>query len=175
MPYCKKCGAEVPEEALYCPKCGTPVKPVTPAAELVLAGWGERFVALLMDVIILGAIILSIRWFLNLPEWTWTRMLPWYVRWVPFVDLGLSNIIHFIYWTFMEGIYGQSIGKMITRIQVTRVNGEPINVTHAAIESLGKAFLFLIDLIIGLIFYSRKRQRLFNYISNTIVIVKTSR
>ncbi len=25
LPYCEKCGAELPEDARYCPSCGTPV------------------------------------------------------------------------------------------------------------------------------------------------------
>jgi hypothetical protein len=30
MPYCTKCGAELPSDATFCPKCGTPVTPPTP-------------------------------------------------------------------------------------------------------------------------------------------------
>jgi uncharacterized RDD family membrane protein YckC len=70
----------------------------------------------------------------------------------------------------MEGIYGQSIGKIVLKMKVTTLEGAPINITTAAIESIGKAFLLPIDLILGLILYPNKNQRLFNYISNTIVI-----
>src|SRR3989304_9166306 len=65
MPYCVKCGNELPEEAVYCPVGGTPVTsesapsaPVAPAVatmpELNLAFWWERFVAWLLDVVIVG-------------------------------------------------------------------------------------------------------------------------
>jgi uncharacterized membrane protein YvbJ len=65
MPYCKKCGTELPEGASYCPKCGTAVvmeeAPAVPTAPTVpapkLAFWGERFVAWLIDIIILGVIV----------------------------------------------------------------------------------------------------------------------
>ncbi len=40
----------------------------------------------------------------------------------------------------------------------------------AAIESFGKSFLLPIDVILGWIFSNEKRQRIFNKISNTIVI-----
>jgi uncharacterized RDD family membrane protein YckC len=73
----------------------------------------------------------------------------------------------------MEGINGQSVGKMAMKIRVTALNGEPTDLVHAAIQSLGKAFLLPLDCIIGLILYPTKRQRLFNYISETLV-VKTS-
>jgi uncharacterized RDD family membrane protein YckC len=82
------------------------------------------------------------------------------------------SIILFLYWTFMEGLYGQSLGKMIMNLKVTHLNGGAPDIAHAAIESLGKAFfpLLLIDCIIGWILYPSKRQRLFNYVSETVVV-----
>ncbi|MDH5441035.1 MAG: RDD family protein [Candidatus Bathyarchaeota archaeon] len=74
----------------------------------------------------------------------------------------------------MEGIYGQSIGKIAMRIKVTQLNGRSTDIVHALLESLGKAFLLPIDCIIGWILYPGKKQRLFNYVSETIV-VKASR
>jgi len=70
----------------------------------------------------------------------------------------------------MEGSSGQSIGKKVMRIKVMQVNNKPVDLAHAAIESLGKAFLLPIDCIIGWLLYPIKRQRLFNYISETIVV-----
>jgi uncharacterized RDD family membrane protein YckC len=70
----------------------------------------------------------------------------------------------------MDGIYGQSLGKMIMRLKVRGLNGEPIDMGRAALESVGKAFLLPIDCILGWIFYPRKRQRMFNYLSQTIVV-----
>lgn len=60
MPQCKKCGSELPEGATYCPKCGAAVEA---AKVLDLANWGERFVAWLIDVIIIGVAIWVIRGF----------------------------------------------------------------------------------------------------------------
>lgn len=163
--YCRNCGARLPEGAEYCTNCGAPV---TPVARPALASWGERFIAWLIDMIILG--ILLGPW-ITLPGYVWA---PHFLRWVPFVDFGTKNVIYFLYWTFMEGIYGQSIGKMAMKIRVTQLNGEPTDIVHAAIESLGKAFLLPLDCIVGWILYPTKRQRLFNYISET-KIVKASR
>jgi uncharacterized RDD family membrane protein YckC len=73
----------------------------------------------------------------------------------------------------MDGAYGQSFGKMIMRIKVTRLDGSKIGMGAAALESLGKAFLLPLDLILGWILYPRRRQRIFNYISETIVIKET--
>ena len=137
---------------------------------LMLANWGERFVAWLIDVIIIGAILTPLRWLMPSAIWSWENVLPWYVSWVPFVDVGLSSLIHFLYWAFLEGTYGQSIGKMVMRLKVVRMNGDSADLGHAAIESIGKSFLLIIDLIVGWIMYTAKRQRLFSYLANTVVV-----
>jgi uncharacterized RDD family membrane protein YckC len=41
---------------------------------------------------------------------------------------------------------------------------------QAALESVGKAFLLPLDLILGWILHPRKRQRILNYLSGTIVL-----
>jgi len=184
MPYCRKCGTELPKGASYCPKCGTavamkeapvvPIAPVTPEAPaLKLAFWSERFLAWLIDVVILGVIVgilgLLMWWFAVQP-FTW---LPDWPGWLPFFNVGPGGVVYFLYWMFMEGAYGQSIGKMVMRIKVTRLDGRPIGVTHAALESVGKAFLLPLDCLLGWILYPRRRQRIFNYISETIVVRET--
>jgi len=166
MPHCKNCGNEVPEESLYCPKCG---KPVETAAGFKLAHWGERFVGWLIDIVILGAIMLPLRFFASV-AWPGYAFAPSFPVSIPFFDFGLSNIVYFLYWTFMEGSYGRSIGKMIMRIKVVRVRGEPMDLMHAALESLGKAFVLPLDCILGWILHAPRRQRIFNYVSETVVV-----
>jgi uncharacterized RDD family membrane protein YckC len=184
MRYCKKCGAELPEGASYCPKCGTavpieetptvPIAPATPEAPAPkLASWGERFVAWLIDMIILGAIVATIgllMWWFAAQPFTWV---PYWPSWLPLFNFGAGGLIYFIYWTFMEGAYGQSVGKVVMRIKVTRLDGRPVSMTYAALESVGKAFLLPLDCLLGWILYPRRRQRIFNYLSETIVIRKT--
>jgi uncharacterized RDD family membrane protein YckC len=134
-----------------------------------LATWGERFVAWLIDIVILSIIIQPVKLLIGLawPGFVWA---PFFPSWIPFVDFGLSNVIYFVYWMLMDGTYGRSIGKMIIRIKVTRLDGKLADMPHAALESLGKAFLLPIDCIIGWILHPKKRQRIFNYLSETIVI-----
>ncbi len=166
MPYCKKCGGELPEGATYCPKCGTAAE----AKEaLRLSSWGERFVAWLIDVVILTVVIGIIRTFVWMawPGFVWMPGVP---NWIPFVDFGGSNIVQFVYWTIMDGAYGQSFGKMIMRIKATRLDGRPMDLGQAAIESIGKAFLLPIDCLVGWLLYPSKKQRLFNHLSKTAVV-----
>ncbi|MCJ7430728.1 RDD family protein [Candidatus Bathyarchaeota archaeon] len=166
MPHCKNCGSEMPEDAAYCQKCGAPVQA---ASGVKLAFWGERFVAWLIDVIILSIAIELIKAFVW-AGWPGFQLVPGFPTWIPFVDFGLGNIVRFLYWMLMEGAYGQSLGKMLMRIKATRLDGSPMNMGQAALQSLGKAFLLPLDCLLGWILYLRRRQRLFNYLSETIVV-----
>lgn len=136
---------------------------------LKLALWGERFIAWLIDAVIIG-VILGIIWLFSSIVWPSFTGWPSFPTWIPFFSLGVDSIIFFVYWMFMEGTYGQSFGKMIMRIRVVQLDGSGIDIPHAALESVGKAFLLPIDFIIGLILYPKKRQRIFNYISETLVV-----
>lgn len=181
MSYCKKCGNALPEGAMFCPVCGTAVAeeqasampsapagtvPVEPRFEL--AFWWERIVAWFIDV----AIIWVILFFLGLVSWfTFQPTLAGWPAWIPFFNV--SSIAYFLYWMLMEGAHGQSFGKMIMRIKVTQLDGSQVNMANAAVESVGKAFFLPLDLLIGWLLYPRRRQRIFNYLSNTIVIKVT--
>jgi len=154
MPYCEKCGAEVEEEATYCPKCGAPLKGAEGVVEL--ATWTQRFIALVIDGIIL-AIILN---FLSLPGY----------RVMSGVTFGANNVLQFLYFMFMDHYYGQSIGKKVMSLRITKEGGEPLTLLDAAIESFGKVFLLPIDFIVGYFMYRSKNQRLFNFLSDTVVI-----
>ena len=175
MPYCTRCGKELSVEAQFCPNCGAPVQAATVVSSvtstvaptpkapeydkrIVLASWGNRFIAWLIDILIIG----SISGLLQLPG----------IPVLPFVAFGARELILLIYWTLMEGIYGQSIGKMVMRLKVTKLDGSPLTLSDAAIESFGKAFLLPLDCIIGWIAESckEKRQRLFTMLAKTIVI-----
>jgi len=166
MPNCKKCGSPLPEGATYCPTCGNPTQTVT---QLTLANWGERFIAWLIDIIILAIIIAPIRLFIWL-AWPGYTLVPGVPSWIPFLDFGLGNVAYFLYWFITEGTYGQSFGKMIMHIEVTTLDGKSAGPGRAAIESMGKAYLLPIDLILGWILHPAKMQRIFNYLSGTIVI-----
>lgn len=125
-----------------------------------MASWGDRFIAWLIDVVIIGAIAEL----LQLPA---LRILN-----VPFFSVGSRDVILLLYWTLTEGFYGKSIGKMVMRLKVTRLDGTSATLVDAAIESFGKAFLLPIDCIIGWIAEDCKenKQRLFSMLAKTKVI-----
>jgi uncharacterized RDD family membrane protein YckC len=82
----------------------------------------------------------------------------------------LSSLAFFGYWTYFEHTSGQSIGKRFLNIQTTDIYGKSVDTKNAALESLGKSFLLPIDVILGWLFTNSKRQRIFNKLSDTIVV-----
>ena len=70
----------------------------------------------------------------------------------------------------MEGLFGQSFGKMVIGLKVICIDGGSIGLGSAALESLGKAFLLPLDCLLGWILYPLRRQRIFNHLSKTIVV-----
>ena len=82
----------------------------------------------------------------------------------------ISSLGLLAYWIYFESTTGQSIGKRLLKIKTTDLDGMKIDTKSAVIESFGKAFLLPIDVVLGWIFTNNKRQRIFNRITNTIVI-----
>ena len=123
----------------------------------MVASWEDRFWAWLIDIVLIGIL--------------WHRIVI-----VLEIDLFEFNgalahsILLFVYWTALESYRGQSLGKMILNIAVTSTSGEKVGFADAAVESFGKAFLLPIDCLISWIFFRGSGQRLFNKISDTIVV-----
>ncbi len=157
MSYCERCGAEHDEDAAFCPKCGAAL---SPKGERVveLATWTQRFIALMIDGIILAIIVA----FFRLPGES--GMFGMGFR------FGVDNIIGFLYFTFMDQYYGQSVGKKVMNLRVTKVDGSPLELMDAAIEAFGKVFLLPIDFLIGFFMFRDMNQRLFNHLSDTVVV-----
>ena len=146
------------------------IKPV-PEKTIYLARWSSRFWAWLVDFIMV-ILFLEIVWGILILFWP---VFPFwdFLHWDPFT-LSIYTFIFFFYWTALEGYQGrgQSIGKMVMNLKVVNRDGTKINYMTAAIESLGKSFLPILffDCLIGWLAMPGSKLRVFNRISNTIVI-----
>jgi uncharacterized RDD family membrane protein YckC len=150
------------------------IKPV-PEKTIFLARWSSRFWAWLIDIIFIILFLNIVRdlfmTFLILPRiWDFTD--------VSLIAIGIESLFFFAYWTVLEGFRGQSIGKMVMNLKVVNRDGSKINYLTAALESLPKAFLNFpliliilpLDCLIGWLAMPGSKLRVFNRISNTIVI-----
>lgn len=157
------------------------------AKEMPLASWGERLVAWLVDLILIGAISFVLR--LYLPQFLRPGgpLRPWIGRFPPYSFVffltpfwlfttwtigGSSSIFLFLYWSVTEGLWGQSLGKKLLGLRVVDLDGNDAGLLKSIVESLGKSFLLPLDIIVSLVIPEgrKRRQRLFNYFSETIVI-----
>ncbi len=149
---------------------------------ITLASWGTRFVAWLIDFIIVNAALGVLFAIVAMPFWFTAFMNPstmmmaanngqwWNNAYGPF-NFVINDLVFFAYWIYMESQYnGQSIGKMLMHIRTTNLEGKQADVKSIAISSFGKAFLLPLDVFLGWIFTNDKRQRLLSRAANTIVI-----
>jgi uncharacterized RDD family membrane protein YckC len=140
--------------------------------EVILASWADRFVAWLLDFIIVSIGLAILFVLLALPFWLSDNSngMSAVPRNFGSFHYLLSSTAFFAYWTYFEHTSGQSIGKRLLKIKSTDLSGNYVDIKSAALESFGKSFLLPIDVILGWLFTNNKRQRIFNKLSNTIVI-----
>jgi uncharacterized RDD family membrane protein YckC len=91
--------------------------------------------------------------------------------------LVFALCVYLLYFIALEGTFGQTIGKMVTRIKVVKEDGSPITYREAAI----RAFVGVLDGLpiiipglIGCIFIWRsdKKQRIGDLAAHTVVVAK---
>jgi uncharacterized RDD family membrane protein YckC len=148
----------------------------TDTETIVLARWIDRFLAWLIDFIIVSIGLAILFGLISLPFWII------YPQWFEGINMNMafrntgpfnyiiSSLVFMAYWTYFESTSGQSIGKKLLNLKTTDLGGKNIDRKTALIESFGKAFLLPIDVFLGWIFTNDKRQRIFNRASDTIVI-----
>jgi uncharacterized RDD family membrane protein YckC len=135
--------------------------------ELVIAKWSDRFVAWLIDFIIISSIsaIIFTSIFGSLyTQWDENMMISEGTSYIP------ASLLFLGYWIILEYKTGQSIGKKMLHLKITNMDGSHPSLLGVIISSFGKAFLLPIDFILGIIFTNEKRQRIFNKIGDTIVL-----
>jgi uncharacterized RDD family membrane protein YckC len=141
----------------------------TDTETIVLARWVDRFIAWLIDFIIVSIGLGILFAVLSFPYWFDNTNMNMAYRSVGILNYIISSLVFMAYWTYFESTTGQSIGKKLLHLKTTYLGGKNIDTKTAVIESFGKAFLLPLDVILGWIFTNNKRQRIFNRASNTIV------
>jgi uncharacterized RDD family membrane protein YckC len=163
------------------------------APVLEYVGVGRRFVALIIDGIILGifqALLLRGMNIMGLhssgntttTEGDAAHMLAYWLRHLDtygVLQIGVTTIIPFVYFIICEASQGATIGKMALGMRVVRLDGSPISWG----QSFSRNLLRLIDHIpygipylLGaiLIWASPTRQRLGDRVAQTVVVRRRS-
>ena len=200
---CAECGNPTSPAARFCESCGAPlvrggtpsprtIPPPQPAqdatpyrpqfgypgyrppnAATLYEGVAIRFVAILIDTIIIGVIssILTAPLFaLSL-----TRLATRAIVFGPGVGLRILIIlvVYFLYFTLLEGHNGQTVGKMAVNIKVVKeADGSPIDYGEAAVRTILRIIDGLFAYLIGaiLIWSSDEKQRLGDRVARTVVV-----
>jgi uncharacterized RDD family membrane protein YckC len=77
-----------------------------------------------------------------------------------------------VYFVYLEGSRGQTVGKMITKIKVVREDGGKIDMKQALIRNVLRIIDGIAFYLVGAIFISRsdKKQRLGDSVAKTVVV-----
>lgn len=126
--------------------------------------WGQRFGALLVDIIILTLfmyIISAIIFLLFAQVGIFSALNYWII---------IAAIIIIVYFTFMEGKTDSTLGKKIFKLKVISVNGN-MGYKKSFIRNLSKIYYFplIVDVILGYIF-GDSNDRILDKISGTYVV-----
>jgi len=202
--YCPKCGKETDTSGQFCQWCGAPIEaaaavPVVPAAEEVeetpdvgvYAGLGRRFVAFIVDFILIVIFgIIAVSFFnqvngimylyyivaLHAPIASLTTAGTPAAALTPIVAaLGLFVVVvPWLYYAGFESSRGQATpGKVLMRLEVTDLEGNRLSFARATLRFFGK-FISLIIVFIGFVMIglTKKRQGLHDKIAGTIVLLQ---
>ena len=136
-------------------------------SKVVLAKWTDRFLAWLIDFIIISSIstvmifsLFGTIYYESNEGGLWAEN----TQYIP------TSILFFIYWIVLEYKTGQTIGKKILNLKVINIDGSKANFKGILLGSFGKSFLLPIDVVLGWILTNDKRQRIFNKLGDTVII-----
>ncbi len=194
--YCESCGALLPgappdsagkaqpESQPEAQREGAPAYAPPPAYDvsptgLHYKGVGIRFVAILIDAVILSIITGIFTGLLNAPPSvmfnTSANNLAYTGNPLGWISIIISAIIAFLYFVLLEGYFGQTIGKMIVKIKVLREDGSKISYADAVVRTILRiidALPYFLPYLVGAIsiWRSDTRQRLGDRAAHTVVV-----
>ena len=135
------------------------------SSKIILAKWKDRFLAWLVDFIIISMISTSIFFisFLYL-DYNFENFISNDGMYIP------TSVMFLAYWIILEYQTGQTIGKKMFNLKIVNNLGERPSLIGVIISSFGKSFILPIDIMLGWIITNEKRQRICNKLGNTLII-----
>jgi len=206
--FCSKCGAAVAANSSFCQTCGSPVSQsvvvaapaggvISPhagvgaivyASNVAYAGFWLRFVAHLIDSVIIGfgALLLIVPLFFLMGGVAIIGSIPRNgeepnpavvggLLMLIFTLAGLGVLAQWLYFAYLESGEKQATwGKQAMNIYVTDLAGNRISFGRASGRFFGKIVSGLIPLFIGYIMagFTERKQALHDMIASTLVLRK---
>jgi uncharacterized RDD family membrane protein YckC/ribosomal protein L40E len=182
--FCAKCGAALEAGAAFCPKCGTPVGETTGAAGSPMSGidevlkqsnaqnyWVRRFLAFLIDVLIIGAILVVAAIAIAIPAFVISGP-----GGVTSIFAGIFSVVAglflFVYFIVAEVSSGATIGKRIFHLKVVAEGGRNPTFVESLVRNISKIYwiLLLLDVIVGLATSKNYTQKFSDRMVGTSVV-----
>ena len=135
------------------------------SSKIILAKWTDRFLAWLIDFIIISITTSSIIFAsMGTIDYDFEDEMFWEENstYIP------TSTVFFAYWAILEFKTGQTIGKKILNLRVTDLEGNNPTLKGILLSSFGKAFILPLDIILGWILTNEHRQRVFNKLGDTM-------
>ena len=204
--FCSNCGTANVEGATFCTQCGKPLVVAVPSAstsysgtpqstagavyapQLFYAGFWLRFVAYLIDPVILGIVCMILivvvvfasgiaAMIRNMPENPTPDMFLRGAFVLAILALvAITTVITWLYYAWMESSPSQgTLGKMAMGLIVTDMQYRPVSFARASGRFFAKFITGLIPLCIGYIMagFTAKKQALHDMIASCLVLRRT--
>jgi uncharacterized RDD family membrane protein YckC len=182
--YCSQCGTQNPEDARFCRNCGWRLAAEGAVKAVEYAGFWRRFVAYIIDRLILGvpSVILVLAFIVPstvamfrsccVPDGI-PFVLPWFVlSWLWLILVIVAG--HLLYFAWFEcSRYQATPGKMLLGIVVTDLEGQRVSFLRALGRNAGKIISHMIFnigfIMVGL---TAKKQALHDMLADCLVVMK---
>ncbi len=151
---------------------------------LLLAGAGNRFLALLLDLMLQALLFVGIFAGAGVALWAGRsfladateRVLEQFGVWLVAAFVFLLFLVQWGYFTLFETLWaGQTPGKRLVKIRVVREDGRPIGFAEAAIRNLLRVVLdsqplnlYAVGFVTGML--NARFRRLGDFVAGTVVI-----
>ncbi|MBK5188866.1 MAG: RDD family protein, partial [Gemmatimonadaceae bacterium] len=135
-----------------------------------LAGYGDRFLATLVDAIVFVAVFWVVgTWAAG--KWGGATATGFNLHGsAAGVTIGLVLLISLAYYWLGEGLFGATLGKALIGIRVRRLDGGPISLGAALVRTLLRLIdgiaVYLVGLAVAAL--SKRRQRIGDHLAHTV-------
>jgi uncharacterized RDD family membrane protein YckC len=193
---CNKCGATLPASHAAAPATVPSPAPVptaaqTPPASLpsaaqnkaapliagaALAGMGDRAIATILDLVVMGAAFALVGMWAAV-RWGGVTSNGFQLNGAPAaVVLSTVATFAFLYLWLFEGVLGATLGKFILNVRVRRTDGSTIGLKQSLVRNLLRIIdgfgFYLVGFLTAI--FSHLKQRLGDHVAKTVVVQKES-